>query len=77
MLDAFEGHNLKLVLQGHLHILEEAYINGITFITGGAVCAKWWEGTRDGMEEGYVLLKVKGEEIDWEYIDYGWEVEAE
>ncbi len=74
VLDAFEGHNLKLVLQGHLHILEEAYINGITFITGGAVCARWWEGPKDGMEEGYVLLKVKGEEIDWEYIDYGWEV---
>jgi 3',5'-cyclic-AMP phosphodiesterase len=73
VLDAFEGHNLKLVLQGHLHILEEAYINDITFITGGAVCAKWWEGAKEGMEEGYVLLKVKGEEIDWEYIDYGWE----
>lgn len=75
VLDAFKGHNLKLVLQGHLHILEEAYINDITFITGGAVSAKWWEGTKDGMEEGYVLIKVKGEEIDWEYVDYGWEAE--
>lgn len=75
VLDAFEGHNLKLVLQGHLHILEEAYINDITFITGGAVSAKWWEGPKEGMEEGYVLLKVKGEEIDWEYVDYGWNAE--
>lgn len=77
VLEAFEGHNLKLVLQGHLHIVEEAYINDITFITGGAVCAKWWDGPKEGMEEGYVLLKVKGEKIDWEYIDYGWEVETE
>ncbi len=75
VLDAFEGHNLKLVLQGHLHILEEAYINGIHFITGGAVCARWWDGPRDGMEEGYLLIKVRGEEFDWEYIDYGWEVQ--
>ncbi len=74
VLDAFKDHNLKLVLQGHLHILEEAYINDITFITGGAVSAMWWDGPKDGMEEGYVLLKVKGEEIDWEYVDYGWEV---
>lgn len=74
VLKAFEGHNLKLVLQGHLHILEEAYINDITFITGGAVSAMWWDGPKEGMEEGYVLLKVKGEEIDWEYVDYQWEV---
>ena len=75
VLDAFKDHNLKLVLQGHLHILEEAYINDIHFITGGAVCARWWEGARDGMEEGYLLVKVKGEEFDWEYVDYGWVVE--
>ena len=74
VLWAFNKHNLKLVLQGHLHIVESAYINDITFITGGAVSAQWWDGPKEGMEEGYVLLKVKGEEIDWEYIDYGWEV---
>lgn len=77
VLDVFKDHNLKLVLQGHLHILESAYVNGITFITGGAVSAMWWEGTKGRMEEGYVLLKIEGEEIDWEYMDFGWEAEAE
>jgi len=77
LLKLFGDHNLKLVLQGHLHIVEEAYINGIRFITGGAVSANWWEGPKQGMEEGYVLLKIKGEEIDWEYIDYGWEIEKD
>ena len=77
LLKLFGDHNLKLVLQGHLHIVEEAYINGIRFITGGAVSASWWEGPRQGMEEGYVLLKIKGEEIDWDYIDYGWEIEED
>jgi predicted phosphodiesterase len=77
VLDLFSGHNLKLVLQGHLHIVEEAYIDGIRFITGGAVCAKWWEGPRQGMEEGYVLVHVTGEEIDWEYVDYGWDAVKE
>jgi hypothetical protein len=28
------------------------------------------------MEEGFVLVKVKDNDIDWEYIDYGWEVET-
>lgn len=75
VLDLFAGHNLKLVLQGHLHIIEDIYINGIHFLTGGAVCAKWWEGPFNGMEEGYMLIHVKGEEFSWEYVDYGWDVE--
>ena len=69
-------YNLKLVLQGHLHFLEDIYVGNKThFITGGAVSASWWKGPRDIMEEGFVLVKVKDDDIDWEYIDYGWEVE--
>lgn len=71
VLDLFKDHNLKLVLQGHLHILEDVFISNIHFITGGAVCARWWEGPKDGMEEGYLMVKVKGEEIEWEYVGYG------
>jgi hypothetical protein len=26
------------------------------------------------MEEGFVLVKVKDDQLDWDYIDYGWEV---
>ncbi len=67
-------YNLKLVLQGHLHFLEDIYVGGKThFITGGAVSASWWKGPRGIMEEGFVLIKVKDQEMDWEYIDYGWE----
>jgi 3',5'-cyclic AMP phosphodiesterase CpdA len=70
-------YNLKLVLQGHLHFLEDIYVGGKThFITGGAVSASWWKGPRGIMEEGFVLVKVNDNNIDWEYIDYGWEVES-
>jgi 3',5'-cyclic-AMP phosphodiesterase len=74
VLDLFKGHNLKLVLQGHLHSVEDVYIDGIHFITGGAVSAAWWEGPNQGMEEGYMLISVKNNEISWKYIDYGWVV---
>jgi len=74
VLDLFENHNLKLVLQGHLHVLEDVYTNGIHFLTGGAVSARWWKGPMGEMEEGYLLLNVKGEEFSWEYVDYGWEI---
>jgi len=74
VLDLFAGHNLKLVLQGHLHLVEDIFIDGIHFITGGAICAAWWRGPYRGDEEGFVLVKVKGSEFDWEFVDYKWEV---
>jgi len=77
VVDLFENHNLKIVLQGHLHTVEDIFIDDIHFITGGAVSAAWWRGANRGFEEGFVLVNVKGEEFDWEYIDYGWEVPEE
>ncbi len=73
VLDLFVAHNLKLVLQGHLHRLEDTFVNNIHFITGGAVSAAWWTGPIGRMEEGFLLLKVHGEDINWEYIDYDWD----
>ena len=73
-LELFQGYNLKLVLQGHLHSLEEIEVGGITFLTGGAVSADWWEGPFRGLEEGYVLIEIKDDTFRWKYIDFGWEV---
>jgi len=74
VLDLFNEYNLKLVLQGHLHSLEDIYIDGIHFITGGAVSSGWWNGPVNGTEEGYLLLTAGKNDISWKYIDYGWEV---
>ncbi|MFH0757709.1 MAG: metallophosphoesterase [Bacteroidota bacterium] len=70
----FWEYNLKLVLQGHLHFLEDINVNNqVHFITGGAVCGKWWNNKpEDPMEEGFLLVHMNGEEFDWEYVDYGW-----
>ena len=75
VLELFNGHNLKLVLQGHLHIVEDIYVNGVHFITGGAISAHWWKGPNRGFQEGFVLIKVFGGNFEWEYVDYGWEVD--
>ncbi len=76
VLDLFDGHNLKLVMQGHLHYLEDIYAGGVHFITGGAVSARWWAGPYRGMEEGFVLFHVSGESFTWDYIDYGWDAQT-
>ena len=75
VIDLFKNHNLKLVLQGHLHTIEDVYIDGIHFITGGAICARWWRGANMGFEEGFMYLTVKDDKVSWEYKDYGWNVE--
>ncbi|MBN2572255.1 MAG: metallophosphoesterase [Ignavibacteriales bacterium] len=76
VLDLFAHHNLKLVLQGHLHFLEDIYVQDkVHFITAGAVCSKWWKGKYYGLEEGFLLVRIEDGNISWEYIDYGWEVD--
>ncbi len=72
IIDLFKGYNLKLVLQGHLHIYEDIYIDSIHFITGGAICGGWWRGPYLGHEEGFILIKVKGDDFTSEFVDYNW-----
>lgn len=72
-LELFKYHNLILVLQGHLHVNELMRWQNTTFITGGAVCAKWWRGPWHGTEEGFGVVTLYENRLDWEYIDYGWE----
>jgi Icc protein len=72
VLKLFENHNLKLVLQGHLHYLENIKVFGIDFITGGSVCGNWWTGPHMQTEEGFLKIDVKDNEFTWKYIDLEW-----
>ncbi len=74
VLDLFNNHNLKLVLQGHLHIQEDIEINGIHYITGGSIASNWWEGSYQGFEEGFLKFTVTESNFSYEFIDYGWEI---
>ena len=77
IIKILEQYNTKLVLQGHLHFLEDINYNGIHYITGGAVSAQWWSGPRYGMEEGFLKIDVSGEDFSWNYIDFGWEAQPD
>ncbi len=75
VLALFREQNLKLVLQGHLHAIEEINLmNQVRFITGGAVSGLWWKTPDDGVfQEGFVMIEVSGDDFNWEYVDFGWE----
>ncbi|MCZ7591264.1 MAG: metallophosphoesterase [Kiritimatiellae bacterium] len=72
VLEVFKRHHLPLVLQGHNHVNELLRWRDTTFITGGAVCAKWWRGPWFGTEEGFGVVTLRKENVDWEYVDIGW-----
>jgi 3',5'-cyclic AMP phosphodiesterase CpdA len=79
ILALFEKHNLKLVLQGHLHWLEDINVRNKTrFITGGAVAGRpSWRGAKYN-EEGFLKNTVDEQnDISWQYIDYGWNAETQ
>ena len=77
ILKLFEQYNVKLVLQGHLHLYEDILYKGIHYITGGAVCSGHWTHEREGLKGGFVLVEVNGEDFTAEYIDYGWDMEKD
>ncbi len=72
VLDLFREHNLVLVLQGHLHAKELIRWQDTTFVTGGAICGKWWRGEWFGTREGFNIVTLSDNRANWEYVEYGW-----
>ncbi|MDP6832881.1 MAG: metallophosphoesterase [Alphaproteobacteria bacterium] len=72
VLALFAQHNLALVLQGHLHVSEQVRWRGTNFITGGAICGKWWRGPYFGTAEGFTAITLHPDRVEWQYLDYGW-----
>ena len=72
VLEVFNEYNLKLVMQGHMHFIEDINYKNVRYVTGGAVSANWWQGPLDGMEEGFMFFDIDGEDISWKYVDFGW-----
>lgn len=71
-----KNHNLKLILQGHIHWKEYGMVNDVTqFMTGGSIAGNGWKGRRHNTREGFMSIRVKDDDFSWEYIDHGWEAE--
>jgi hypothetical protein len=71
--EMIQKHNVRAVFQGHTHVVEECSYAGVHYITGGAICGDWWKGPRLGVDpEGFVVATVKGGDLTWRYVPYGW-----
>ena len=72
VLELIENHNVILVLQGHLHVKELVRWKNTAFVVGGAISGKWWRGSWHSTKEGFNIITLSGNQVEWEYIDYGW-----
>jgi 3',5'-cyclic-AMP phosphodiesterase len=65
--------NVKLVLAGHLHHLEQIQIDGVDYLNSGAICGNWWKGAQVGCPEGLTVLDLSPSgHVAAEYHSYGW-----
>jgi Icc protein len=67
VLHLLAKRRLKLVLQGHLHLLEEIRWHDTLILTGGAVSGAWWNGPFEGFDPGFVVLDVDGGNVRWRF----------
>jgi 3',5'-cyclic-AMP phosphodiesterase len=78
VLSRLKDRPLALVLQGHVHINERLSDNGVPYVTGGAVCGKWWDGPNMGTWPGLGLIEISpagsrhegnANRIAWNYLN--------
>lgn len=72
----FSRYNVKLVLSGHIHMVDEVNYRGVKFVCGGAVSGGWWKGPNRGFEEGFGIVDLYANgQVRYTYYDYDWKTE--
>jgi 3',5'-cyclic-AMP phosphodiesterase len=74
-----ERHQVRALLQGHIHKTEDFYFNGVWYLSSPAVSAAWWGGNWRGFKPGYTLFTARNGTLSWERMEFDWEhhLEAE
>ena len=78
VFQTFNPGQVKLVLQGHTHVLESCDYLGTRFLTAGSVCGEWWKGPRLKVHpEGFTVCDVYADRVSTSYHPYGWHAQTE
>ena len=74
-IDQLKKHDVKLVLQGHLHENQRMVQSGIEFVESVSVCGTWWraksgerENATSGEPRGYRLVDSSGGRLAHHYL---------
>ena len=77
VIESLLRHNVRLVLQGHLHENEHLWIDDMEIATTGAICGAGWDApglpaeNPDGSPKGYRIVTVTGGEVATRYQALG------
>jgi Icc protein len=67
------GADIRGLLSGHLHLVEEIVYGGRRFICSGSVSGQQWNGPRLGTQEGFGVFDCQADgTFQFAYQDYGW-----
>lgn len=73
LTDLFTRHNVRLVLQGHMHENERITVGGVEYVESVSLSGSWWHSGRgferatDGCPRGYRIVSVDGTRITHRY----------
>ena len=71
VLRIMRDYDVLAVLQAHSHVCERIELDGISFITTGAVAGADWHGSFLGTPEGYTEITIAGRKVESRYRTYG------
>lgn len=71
VLRILREYDVLAVLQGHSHVFEQIELNGMRFISTGAVAGADWRGSFLGTPEGYSEIFISGRQVEAHYRTYG------
>lgn len=69
--------NVKLLMSGHLHLVDRCDYDGRTYLCNGAVSGAWWKGPHQQFAEGYGIVDFYPDgSFENQYATYGWKAQA-
>lgn len=72
-----ERHNVKLLLQGHSHRVEDTFWNGAWYVTSAAASGAWWAGDWTGDKPGFTIVRCEGDRVTWTHESYPWQAQLD
>jgi len=73
LTDLFAAHQVRLVLQGHMHENERMMVKGVEYVESISMSGSWWQSGSglergvDGSPRGYRIVSVDGTKVTHRY----------
>ena len=78
ILAALEPYNVRLLVSGHIHLVDRVDYRNRTFVCDGAICGAWWKGPYQQFGEGFGVFDLWPDgSFEHRYAGFDWHVAPE